>query len=54
MKTGNASSARKDLRDFMNERWKGMFPIAWGETLREAAFTQWVSKEVLGLEDNGI
>jgi glycerol-3-phosphate dehydrogenase len=33
----------------MNERWKGMYPVAWGETLREGEFTQWIYKAVLGL-----
>ena len=33
----------------MNERWKGMYPVAWGETLREAEFTSWVYSECLGI-----
>ncbi len=33
----------------MQERWKGNFPIGWGDTLREAEYTQWVYKHVLGL-----
>ena len=46
---GCASKAREDLKLFMNERWKGMYPVAWGETLRESVYTQWVYSEVLGL-----
>jgi glycerol-3-phosphate dehydrogenase len=46
---GCADRARADLKDFMNERWKGMYPVAWGETLREGEFTQWIYKAVLGL-----
>ena len=46
--TGQAMS---DLKDFMVERWKGMYPIGWGETLRESAFSQWVYSEVLGMND---
>ena len=46
---GCAERARADLKDFMNERWKGMYPVAWGETLREGEFTQWIYKAVLGL-----
>lgn len=46
---GSAPRAREDLREFMVERWKGMFPIGWGDTLREAEYTQWVYKKVLGL-----
>lgn len=41
--------AAEDLREFMNERWKGMKPIAWGETLRDAERTQWIDSEVLGI-----
>ncbi|MCR5352487.1 MAG: anaerobic glycerol-3-phosphate dehydrogenase subunit A [Bacteroidales bacterium] len=46
---GDTDKARQDLRDFMSERWKGNFPIGWGDTLREAEYTQWVYKHVLGL-----
>jgi glycerol-3-phosphate dehydrogenase len=44
--------AKKDLANFMNERWKGMYPVAWGETLRESAYTQWVYGGVFGMDDN--
>ena len=40
---------RSDLADFLQERWKGNFPIGWGDTLREAEYTQWIYKHVLGL-----
>lgn len=46
---GCAERAREDLEKFMNERWKGMYPVAWGETLREAEFTSWVYSECLGI-----
>ena len=46
---GCVERERKDLADFMQERWKGNFPIGWGDTLREAEYTQWVYKHVLGL-----
>lgn len=46
---GCTERARKDLKSFMNERWKGMYPVAWGETLREVEFTEWVYSECLGL-----
>ena len=48
---GCTEKARADLKEFMNERWKGMYPVAWGETLREAAYTQWVYSEVLGINE---
>jgi glycerol-3-phosphate dehydrogenase len=47
---GCTGKAKEDLKTFMNERWKGMYPIAWGETLRESEYTQWVYSEVLGLD----
>ena len=46
---GCVERERKDLEDFLQERWKGNFPIGWGDTLREAEYTQWVYKHVLGL-----
>jgi len=46
---GCVEKERADLADFLNERWKGNFPIGWGDTLREAEYTQWVYKHVLGL-----
>lgn len=46
---GCVQRERKDLEDFLQERWKGNFPIGWGDTLREAEYTQWVYKHVLGL-----
>ena len=48
---GCAAKAREDLKSFMRERWKGMYPVAWGETLRESSYTQWVYSEVLGLNE---
>ena len=41
--------AKEDLARFMNERWKGMAPIAWGDTLRESEYTAWVYEGVCGL-----
>ena len=46
---GCVDRERKDISDFLQERWKGNFPIGWGDTLREAEYTQWVYKHVLGL-----
>lgn len=41
--------AKEDLSSFLNERWKGMAPIAWGDTLRESEFTAWIYESVCGL-----
>ena len=46
---GCTDRAREDLKEFMTERWKGMYPIGWGDALREAEYTQWVYKHVLGV-----
>ena len=46
---GCAAKAKDDLRSFLNERWKGLYPIAWSDALRESEYTQWVYNHVLGL-----
>lgn len=38
------------LSGFLNERWKGVQPIAWGDALRESEFTRWVWLGLCGLE----
>ena len=38
------------LSDFLNERWKGVQPIAWGDALRESDFTRWVWLGLCGLK----
>jgi glycerol-3-phosphate dehydrogenase len=42
--------AKNDLKNFVNERWKGMYPICWGDTLRESEYSQWIYSGVCGLE----
>ncbi|WJV62313.1 anaerobic glycerol-3-phosphate dehydrogenase subunit A [Pectobacteriaceae bacterium CE70] len=37
------------LSQFLNERWKGIRPVAWGNTLRESEFTSWVYQGLCGL-----
>lgn len=39
------------LASFMEERWKGIQPIAWGEAMRESEFTSWIYYSLLGLND---
>lgn len=39
-----------DLASFMNERWHGMYPVCWGETLVEVQFTSWLYRGVLGID----
>ena len=38
-----------DLASFINERWKGMSPVGWGETLEEVQFMTWLYQGVAGL-----
>lgn len=40
-----------DLASFINERWKGMSPVGWGETLEEAQFMTWLYDGTAGLFD---
>jgi len=47
--SGCIEKEREGLAHFLQERWKGNYPIGWGDTLREAEYTQWVYKHVLGI-----
>ena len=38
------------LSEFLNERWKGVEPIAWGDALRESELTRWVYLGLCGLQ----
>lgn len=42
----------EDLSAFMNERWHGMSPVCWGETLVETQFTAWIYEGVCGLHNH--
>ncbi len=43
------TQALAQLSQFLNERWKGVRPIAWGNALRESEFTSWVYQGLCGL-----
>lgn len=45
-----ADNALKDLAWFTNERWKGMSPVAWGETLEEIQLMSWLYEGVGGID----
>ena len=47
----DGSEASHDLRDFIEERWKGTRPICWGDALREAEFTYWVYEGLFELSE---
>lgn len=48
---GCTERALADLHSFINERWKGMKPVAWGESLVEGQFMAWLYGGVCGLGD---
>jgi glycerol-3-phosphate dehydrogenase len=39
------------LSDFLEERWKGIKPVFWGDALREAEFTYWIYEGLFGVSD---
>ena len=47
-----ADKAKADMADFIQERWKGMNPIAWGDTMNEAQFMSWIFEGVCGVNIN--
>ncbi|MDD9339036.1 anaerobic glycerol-3-phosphate dehydrogenase subunit A [Providencia heimbachae] len=42
----------QQLGHFLNERWKGVRPIAWGDALRESEFTSWVYQGLCGMNES--
>ncbi|WP_413483489.1 anaerobic glycerol-3-phosphate dehydrogenase subunit A [Morganella psychrotolerans] len=50
LKVTTAEKSETELMHFLNERWKGVRPIAWGNALRESEFTSWVYQGLCGLE----
>lgn len=50
----NAASSvesNRMLKDFLEERWKGIKPILWGDALRETEFIYWIYEGLFGLGD---
>ncbi|MFP9228843.1 anaerobic glycerol-3-phosphate dehydrogenase subunit A [Pectobacterium cacticida] len=47
--TATPAQSLTQLSEFLNERWKGIRPIAWGNALRESEFTSWVYQGLCGL-----
>ena len=41
---GNPDLAPQLAADYLDERWKGLCPVGWGDTIREMEFMQRVSK----------
>ncbi|GKW24635.1 glycerol-3-phosphate dehydrogenase [Pectobacterium carotovorum subsp. carotovorum] len=47
--TATPEQSLTQLSQFLNERWKGIRPIAWGNALRESEFTNWIYQGLCGL-----
>ena len=47
--SGDTAKSGADLASFINERWKGMQPVAWGDTLSEAQLTVTIYQGLCGL-----
>ncbi|MGN0214422.1 MAG: anaerobic glycerol-3-phosphate dehydrogenase subunit A [Muribaculaceae bacterium] len=47
---GCAEKAQADLVDFVNERWHGMYPVGWGDTLSEGQLTSMIYEGICGLD----
>ena len=45
-----ATQSLAQLSHFLNERWKGVQPIAWSDALRESELTRWVYQGLCGLQ----
>lgn len=39
------------LEEFLEERWKGIKPVFWGDALREGEFTYWIYEGLFGVSD---
>lgn len=47
---GCAEKAQTDLVEFVNERWHGMYPVGWGDTLSEGQLTLMIYEGICGLD----
>jgi glycerol-3-phosphate dehydrogenase len=45
-----AGEANKALADFLQERWKGVAPVLWGQGLRQAGLNEGIYLGLLGLD----
>ncbi len=46
----NVKKSKEDLLEFINERWKGMRPVAWGQSLSEAQLSAHIYQDLCGLD----
>lgn len=47
---GGDERSVEDMKMWLEARWRGVRPVAWGEGLREAELVQWLYREVIGLQ----
>ncbi len=47
---GDVQAAKDDLAHFLDERWRGIKPVAWGNALREAQLTATIYQGLCGLD----
>ena len=45
----SAEQADESLSHFLQERWKGVWPILYGDQLRQARLDDWIFQGVLGV-----
>jgi glycerol-3-phosphate dehydrogenase len=46
----DGAGASRSLVDFLQERWKGMWPILYGDQLRQARLDDWIFQGLLDVE----
>jgi glycerol-3-phosphate dehydrogenase len=46
----DGAAATRSLRDFLQERWKGVQPILYGDQLRQARYDEWVFHGIFDVE----
>jgi glycerol-3-phosphate dehydrogenase len=46
----DATTANRALLDFLEERWKGLHPILYGDQLRQARLDDWIFQGILDVE----
>lgn len=52
LKQISGEAANQMLIDFIEERWKGIKPILWGDALREAEFSYWIHQSLIPASKN--
>jgi len=45
----DGTESTKLLMEFLEERWKGIKPVFWGDAMREIEFTYWIYQGLFGL-----